>query len=132
MSIYDAVTSGVRVSVEPFFIEEQSCPPDTRWMFGYRITISNQGKRPVQLVSRHWMITDARGQSTEVRGQGVVGRQPRIEPGESFEYTSGAPLATPSGIMTGSYRMVTDEGEVLEVRIPAFSLDQPGSAARPN
>ncbi|MDF1584765.1 Co2+/Mg2+ efflux protein ApaG [Marinimicrococcus flavescens] len=130
--MYDAVTLGIRVTVEPFFIEEQSQPPDTRWMFGYRITISNGRREPVQLLSRHWRITDARGQSTEVRGQGVVGKQPRIEPGASFEYTSGAPLATPSGIMAGSYRMVTDKGAVLDVDIPTFSLDTPGRRSRPN
>ncbi|MDX6750209.1 Co2+/Mg2+ efflux protein ApaG (plasmid) [Geminicoccaceae bacterium 1502E] len=130
--MYDAVTLGIRVTVEPFFIEEQSQPPDTRWMFGYRITISNGRREPVQLLSRHWRITDARGHSTEVRGQGVVGKQPRIEPGASFEYTSGAPLATSSGIMAGSYRMVTDKGAVLDVDIPTFSLDTPGHRSRPN
>lgn len=123
--MYDAVTSGVRVTVEPFFIEEQPRPAGTRWMFGYRVTIRNGSRKSVRLVTRHWRITDALGHTTEVQGRGVVGEQPRLEPGDMFEYTSGAPLGTPSGIMAGKYRMVTDRGDVFDVLIPTFSLDLP-------
>ncbi|HEX2525058.1 MAG TPA: Co2+/Mg2+ efflux protein ApaG [Geminicoccus sp.] len=127
--MYRALTRSIAVSVEPFFVEDQSRPDEQRWVFGYRIRIANQGAEPVQLVGRHWRITDASGRMIEVRGEGVVGEQPRLEPGESFEYTSGTPLATPTGMMLGSYSMVTDGGETFDVRIPAFSLDAPGVTA---
>ena len=91
-------------------------------MFGYRIQITNEGAETVQLVSRQWMITDGHGRTIEVRGAGVVGKQPVLRPGESFEYTSGTPLPTPNGIMVGSYQMVTTTGEHFDVAIPAFSL----------
>lgn len=124
--MYAEVTHSIRVAVEPFFIEGQSEPAAGRWVFGYRVTITNEGSRPVQLLSRHWRITDARGRLLEVRGPGVVGEQPRLEPGQSFTYTSGTPLETPTGIMQGTYQMVDDAGQSFEVRIPAFSLDAPG------
>ena len=124
--MYAEVTDKIRVAVEPFFIEDQSDPAAGRWLFGYRVTITNEGERPVQLVSRHWRITDGRGMLSEVRGAGVVGEQPRLEPGRSFTYTSGAPLPTPTGIMQGSYELLDDTGRSFVVRIPAFSLDAPG------
>ena len=125
--MYNALTRSIAVSVEPFFVEDQSKPDEQRWVFGYRIKIANQGQETVQLVARHWRITDAIGRMIEVKGEGVVGEQPRLEPGGSFEYTSGTPLATPTGMMLGSYRMVTEAGETFDVRIPPFSLDAPGS-----
>ena len=96
-------------------------------MFGYRVRIENVGQETVQLLTRHWKITDGVGRVVEVRGDGVVGEQPLLAPGESFQYTSGTPLPTPSGIMAGSYQMVTDQGERFDVTIPAFSLDAPGA-----
>ena len=95
-------------------------------MFGYKVTIENVGREPVQLLNRMWRITDAQGRTVEVQGAGVVGEQPLLEPGGRFEYTSGTPLATPSGIMVGAYEMVTAQGEYFAVPIPAFSLDAPG------
>jgi ApaG protein len=128
-AMYSAMTRSIAVSVEPFFVEDQSRPDEQRWVFGYRVTIANQGSETVQLLARHWRITDARGRMVEVRGEGVVGEQPRLEPGQSFEYTSGTPLPTPTGVMLGSYHMVTDGGEEFDVRIPPFSLDAPGITA---
>jgi ApaG protein len=124
--LYALTTRSIRVSVEPFYLAEQSQPEDDRWVFGYRVTIENRGAETVQLMSRHWRITDAAGRVTEVRGPGVVGEQPRLAPGERFEYASGAPLPTPSGFMTGTYLMVADSGETFDVAIPTFSLDAPG------
>jgi ApaG protein len=123
--MYTASTRSIRVSVEPFYVEEQSVPSEQRWVFGYRVTIANEGSETVKLVSRYWRITDARGTVAEVRGEGVVGEQPKLAPGESFHYTSGAPLPTPSGIMVGSYQMVDQSGHNFDVSIPAFSLDAP-------
>jgi ApaG protein len=123
--MYTATTRSIRVSVEPFYVEEQSAPADQRWVFGYRVTIANEGARTVRLLSRYWRITDARGTVAEVRGDGVVGEQPSLAPGATFSYTSGAPLPTPSGIMLGSYQMVDDTGRNFDVNIPAFSLDAP-------
>ncbi|HWL67917.1 MAG TPA: Co2+/Mg2+ efflux protein ApaG [Geminicoccus sp.] len=127
--MYSATTRSIAVSVEPFFVEDQSRPEEQRWVFGYRVRIANQGAERVQLLGRHWRITDARGRMVEVRGEGVVGEQPRLEPGDTFEYTSGTPLTTPTGMMLGSYQMVNDQGEEFDVRIPAFSLDAPGTTA---
>ncbi len=130
--MYRERTRSIQISVEPFYLDDQSAPEQSRFVFGYRIEIANQGGEVVQLVSRHWRITDALGRTMEVRGAGVVGQQPVLQPGERFEYTSGTPLATPSGIMVGSYEMVTTAGEHFEVRIPAFSLDAPGARPAPN
>jgi ApaG protein len=96
-------------------------------VFGYRVTIENQGEIPVQLLTRHWRITDARGRMIEVKGEGVVGEQPRLAPAERFRYTSGTPLATPTGFMTGSYQMVASDGTAFDVTIPIFPLDVPGA-----
>ena len=130
--MYQELTRSIRVSVEAFYVDDQSSPAHNRYVFGYRVQIDNQGGETVRLLSRHWRITDALGRTVEVRGDGVVGKQPVLGPGEVFEYMSGAPLATSSGIMVGSYRMVTGAGESFEVAIPAYSLDAPGRAARPN
>lgn len=124
--MYKTTTRAIDVSVEPFYLAEQSEPEKERWVFGYRVRIENAGTETVQLLTRHWQITDGRGRMVEVRGEGVVGEQPRLEPGESFQYTSGTPLPTPSGIMAGSYEMVNEDGEHFDVTIPAFSLDAPG------
>jgi ApaG protein len=124
--MYSETTRSIRIAVEPFYVAEQSEPNNGRYVFGYRVTIENRGAETVQLLNRHWKITDAHGRLIEVRGSGVVGEQPRLEPGESFRYTSGTPLDTPSGIMVGTYGMINEAGETFEVRIPAFSLDAPG------
>ena len=125
MSTSACVTNGVCVDVEARYSEEHSAPERSQWFFLYTITISNQSDQQVQLLSRHWIITDATGNQEEVRGPGVVGEQPTLEPGESFEYTSGTPLNTPSGIMVGSYEMQRATGERFLVDVPAFSLDSP-------
>ncbi|MGV8933828.1 MAG: Co2+/Mg2+ efflux protein ApaG [Gallionellaceae bacterium] len=107
------------------YIEDQSNEADNRYVFSYSITISNNGDSTVQLLSRHWVITDANNQVQEVRGQGVVGEQPVIKPGQGFGYTSGTVLSTPVGTMTGSYQMVTEDGKKFEVTIPQFVLSVP-------
>ncbi|ORE98778.1 Co2+/Mg2+ efflux protein ApaG [Aurantimonas sp. 22II-16-19i] len=123
--MYQATTRQIVVTVKPAYLEEQSDPAEGRWVFAYQVEIENAGEEAVQLESRYWQITDASGHIEEVRGPGVVGEQPVILPGDSFTYTSGCPLPTPSGIMRGSYWMRTDAGEAFEVEIPAFSLDLP-------
>jgi ApaG protein len=123
--MYVAVTRNIEVSVTPQFLSERSSPREGHFFWAYMIAISNKGAETVQLKSRHWRITDARGRVQEVHGPGVVGEQPRLAPGESFEYTSGVPLETPSGFMVGTYSMVTDKGEWFDIAIPAFSLDSP-------
>lgn len=123
---YAETTRAITVRVSPSYLEEQSNPEDGRWVWAYHIRIENGGEQPVQLISRHWFITDALGQTQEVEGLGVVGEQPLIAPGGSFDYVSGCPLATSSGIMRGTYAMVAEEGWPFEVAIPAFSLDAPG------
>ena len=125
--MYTLTTRSIRIAVEPFDVADQSAPATDRWVFGYRVRIENVGRETVQLLTRHWKITDGVGRVVEVRGDGVVGEQPLLAPGESFQYTSGTPLPTPSGIMAGSYQMVTDQGERFDVTIPAFSLDAPGA-----
>ena len=122
---YIAITRGIVVSVETTYLETDSSPSNSHYLWAYRVTIENQGRETVQLRSRHWMITNARGELTEVEGPGVIGKQPFLKPGESFEYTSGAPLNTPSGMMGGSYQMESDTGERFDIEIPTFSLDCP-------
>lgn len=124
--MYRALTHGIEVSVEPFYLEDQSDPDDDRYVWGYRIVIVNRSDRSVQLQTRYWQITDENGYVDEVRGPGVVGEQPVLDPGDSYEYQSGCPLDTPSGVMRGSYGMRGENGETFDVEIPAFSLDQPG------
>jgi len=123
--MYTAVTHDVQVTVFPEFLADRSDPGNDRYFWAYTIEIANMGPLRVQLISRYWQITDANGRIEEVRGLGVVGEQPVLEPGESFRYTSGCPLTTPSGIMTGSYQMVDDAENSFDVVIPPFSLDSP-------
>src|SRR5271156_1884990 len=122
---YLAITRGIAVSVEPTYLEANSSPVNSQYIWAYQVTIENQGQETVQLRSRHWMITNAYGEFTEVKGPGVIGKQPFLEPGESFTYTSGAPLNTPSGMMGGSYQMESESGEQFDIEIPTFSLDCP-------
>ncbi len=122
---YETETAGIRVQVYPAYLEDQSDPDAQHFVWSYTIRIDNNSTRSVCLRRRHWEITDASGRTEVVMGDGVVGEQPVIEPGEGFEYTSGAPLNTPSGVMVGSYEMETLTGDSFEVAIPAFSLDSP-------
>ncbi len=130
--MYTAKTREIRVSVEPAYLDEQSSPIDGHFVWAYHVKIDNEGARTVQLLSRHWKITDGMGRIQEVRGAGVIGEQPVLQPGESFEYTSGTPLPTPSGIMRGTYGMQALDGERFDIEIPAFSLDSPHEARRVN
>jgi ApaG protein len=128
---YIKTTRGIRVSVRSFFLEDQSLPEEGRYVWAYRVKIENNGREPVQLLRRTWRITDASGRTQHVHGEGVVGEQPLLEPGESFEYTSGTPLDTASGFMVGAYHMVVpSSGENFDVAIPAFSLDSPHQNGR--
>ena len=120
-----AVTRGIRVDVRARYVPERSDPADSEWFFAYTITISNESPGTVQLLSRHWVITDANGKVEEVRGPGVVGQQPILAPGQAFEYTSACPLETSFGVMQGSYQMVTPEGEHFDIAIAPFSLHEP-------
>ncbi|MBV1700882.1 MAG: Co2+/Mg2+ efflux protein ApaG [Hyphomicrobiales bacterium] len=123
--MYSEVTRDIQVTVLPEYLVERSKPEEGLYFWIYTIEIANNGHETVQLISRHWQITDARGHIEHVRGAGVIGEQPILEPERTFRYTSGCPLTTPSGIMVGSYRFVTDSGEAFDVAIPAFSLDSP-------
>ncbi len=125
-AMYASTTRLIRVTVDPFYLEDESRPEEARFMWAYRVRIENQGVETVTLRHRYWRLTDAQGRVHEVRGAGVVGEQPTLEPGGVFEYTSGAPLDTPSAIMVGHYEMETRDGETFSVAIPAFSLDAPG------
>jgi ApaG protein len=125
--MYRAVTRQIEVTVEPGFMPERSSVDRSQYFWSYSIVITNSGQETVQLRTRHWIITDATGRKQEVRGEGVVGEQPVLAPGESFEYTSGVHLPTPSGFMTGRYQMVTANGEKFEIDVPTFSLDSPDS-----
>ena len=123
--MYRAVTRSIEVVVTPRFVADRSSPENNYFFWAYTIAITNHGTETVQLKTRHWRITDANGRRQEVRGAGVVGEEPVLKAGESFEYTSGVPLPTPSGIMVGTYGMVTTDGKRFEIDIPAFSLDGP-------
>lgn len=122
---YTATTDGITVSVRTAYLDDQSEPDEGRYVWAYHIRIENNGAAPVQLRARYWRITNAEGKVHEVRGPGVVGKQPLLQPGESFEYTSGTPLDTSSGIMMGRYQMENPDGGSFEIEIPAFSLDSP-------
>jgi ApaG protein len=121
----EAVTRGVRVSVESQYDAERSEPSRNQWFFLYTIRITNEGPETVQLLTRHWVITDGAGKVEEVRGPGVVGKQPTLKTGESFEYTSGCPLTTPFGVMEGTYQMVTEAGDRFDAKIAPFTLSEP-------
>jgi ApaG protein len=131
-SMYSKTTQDISVTVQPVYLDEQSSPDENYFVWAYNVKIENSGAGTVQLRSRYWKITDARGRVQEVRGPGVVGEQPVLKPGDSFEYTSGTPLPTSSGFMVGTYQMVNEAGEQFDVAIPAFSLDSPHEARRLN
>lgn len=122
---YSATTRSIRVNVTPTYLADQSSPEESHYVWRYEVEIENRSDETVKLLNRYWRITDARGRVHEVRGPGVVGKQPQLQPGQRFEYASGTPLSTPSGFMVGTYEMVTNGGETIEVAIPAFSLDMP-------
>jgi len=123
--MYRSTTRNIEIEVEPFYLEDRSDPENGRYVWGYRVTIANNSDEFVQLLARYWRITDAAGRVEEVRGPGVVGEQPELNPGDSFQYTSGCPLRTSSGFMVGSYTMRDEDGELFDVDIPAFALDLP-------
>jgi len=130
--MYSEITRSIKVTVKPVYLEDQSAPADNHYVWAYHVRIENQGRETVQLRRRHWRITDGFGRVQEVRGPGVIGEQPLLAPGASYEYTSGTPLSTPSGIMVGTYEMETPQGESFAVAIPAFSLDSPHQSVRLN
>jgi ApaG protein len=121
----EAITRGIRIRVQSAYIPERSSPDEQQWFFVYKVQIANEGNETAQLVSRHWIITDANGRVEEVKGPGVVGKQPLLHPGESFEYTSACPLPTPFGTMHGTYQMVTPDGGSFDAEIAAFTLAEP-------
>lgn len=123
-----ATTRGITVRVSVSYLPEQSEPQRGRWFWAYHIRIENEGDQPVQLLTRHWIITDGRGARHTVEGEGVVGEQPLIEPGASYDYVSGCPLATPTGAMQGSYQMIAADGVGFDVAIPKFALTAPAVA----
>ena len=123
--MFEETTRGIRIAVTPTFLPDQSDPNEHRYLWAYHIVIENKGGETVQLLTRHWPITDGRGRVREVDGPGVVGQQPVIKPGGTHEYSSGVPLETPSGFMTGSYRMKNEAGENFDVKVPLFALDSP-------
>ena len=130
--MYTATTRDITVRVEPKFLDEQSDPATDQYFWLYSITIENGGAETVQLLNRHWIITNALGHVEEVQGPGVVGEQPVLGPGDSFQYTSGCPLKTPSGLMVGTYEMIGPDEAHFDIEIPAFSLDSPHQARRLN
>lgn len=121
----EQVTRGVRVRVQSVYVAERSSPTDGHWFFAYQVNILNEGEETVQVVSRHWIITDGNGAAQEVRGAGIVGEQPVLAPGQSFEYTSACPLTTAVGSMHGTYQLTTDDGERFEAVIAPFGLGEP-------
>ncbi|MGO9004737.1 MAG: Co2+/Mg2+ efflux protein ApaG [Beijerinckiaceae bacterium] len=123
--MYCCVTRNIQITVLPEFMPDRSDAEEAQFFWAYTVEIANQGDVAVQVTDRHWRITDANGRLEEVRGPGIVGEQPVLKPGETFRYTSGCPLSTPSGIMTGTYRVVDEKGHVFDAEIPAFSLDSP-------
>ncbi|MGL6183751.1 MAG: Co2+/Mg2+ efflux protein ApaG [Aestuariivirga sp.] len=123
--MYERITRGIKVIVRPQYLEGQSKPDEDHFVWAYTITVENHGRETVTLKTRYWKITDATGKMQEVRGAGVVGETPTLKPGDSFTYTSGCPLKTPSGFMVGAYQMQNESGELFNIEIPAFSLDSP-------
>jgi ApaG protein len=128
--MFEETTRNIRVAVTPTFLGEQSDPNEGRYLWAYHITIENKGREAVQLLTRHWHITDARGRVREVEGPGVIGQQPVILPGRRHEYSSGVPLETPSGFMTGTYRMKSAGGDEFDIKIPLFALESPFAERR--
>ena len=118
-------THKIHVEVSPAYIKEQSDPSNNHYVFSYTVTIRNDGDQPARLLTRHWVITDGDGQVQEVRGDGVIGEQPHLQPGEGFQYTSGTFMNTPVGTMQGSYQMITDDGKQFDAEIPSFTLSVP-------
>jgi len=123
--MYERITRGIKVIVRPQYLEGQSKPDEDHFVWAYTITVENHGRETVTLKTRYWKITDATGKMQEVRGAGVVGETPTLKPGDSFTYTSGCPLKTPSGFMVGAYQMQNEAGQLFNIEIPAFSLDSP-------
>ncbi len=130
--VYAKTTRAITVSVQPTYLPDQSSPEESHFVWAYQVRIENGSNRAVRLLNRCWRITDSQGRIQEVRGEGVVGKQPKLDPGDAFAYTSGTPLATPSGFMTGSYEMESETGERFEIEVPVFSLDSPHQPARLN
>ena len=130
--MYSEITKSIRVTVVPAFLDEHSSPEDDKYVWAYEVKIENLGEETVQLINRYWSITNSLGQTQTVRGPGVVGEQPILKPGEYFEYTSGTPLSTPSGLMMGTYQMENNDGKLFDVSIPAFSLDSPHQSIQVN
>ena len=130
--MYSATTHAIQVTVRPQYLPDQSDPAKSQYVWAYQVRIENKGGETVQLRSRHWKITDGLGRRQEVKGPGVVGKTPRLRPGEVFEYTSGTPLSTPSGFMGGTYQMVSETGENFDIEIPTFSLDTPAPTRQLN
>ena len=123
--MYSKTTNGIKVTVTPYFLDDQSSPQDDHFVWAYQVNIKNLGNTTMRLSQRNWVIIDANGKILNVQGDGVVGEFPTLQPGESFEYTSGTPLKTNNGIMQGFYLMSKDDGEQLKIDIPTFSLDSP-------
>ena len=130
--MYTKTTKKISITVNPYYLEDQSEPDDQHYVWAYQVTINNLGEERVQLKNRYWKIIDSNGEKQEVRGEGVVGEQPILNPGEKFEYTSGTPLTTPSGFMEGHYEMETKSGSIFEASIPKFSLDSPFTSTKLN
>ncbi len=128
--VYNQTSHDIRVTVSPSFLIDQSDPDQNIYVWAYHVIIENLGNDTVQLMTRHWRITNALGELQEVRGDGVIGEQPVLAPGDNFEYTSGCPLATSSGFMTGSYQMKAGDGSMFDADIPTFSLDSPYGQSR--
>ncbi len=130
--MYTKTTKKISITVNPYYLEDQSEPDDQHYVWAYQVTINNLGEERVQLKNRYWKIIDSNGEKQEVRGEGVVGEQPILNPGEQYEYTSGTPLTTPSGFMEGYYEMETKNGFIFEASIPLFSLDSPFTSTKLN
>ncbi len=130
--MYTKTTQDIKITVLPYYLEQQSEPDNDCYVWAYTIQMENHGQKTVTLKNRYWQITDSLGRIQEVRGPGVVGEHPVLKPGEAFQYTSGVPLKTPSGIMVGQYEMEGESGEKIDVAVPAFSLDSPFGMGRPN
>lgn len=130
--MYTRTTNRIKVTVFPAYLEEQSLPDEEHYVWAYTVQLENMSQDTVQLLGRYWHITDGQGRVQEVRGSGVVGEQPVLKPGETYQYTSGAALHTPSGLMAGNYEMQRGAGDVFLIDIPAFSLDSPRQIGRPN